>query len=177
MQREIASPACSPGFLDTLTWDEPRAAALGKQAVRDGRFGSLAGAVAAGYPATSLTLDRLVRGASKPPLTLVPASACAHPRHGLFLIGILRDGQHVFVSMAAGKASPPRAFGTPLCKSEDTFAHGRTAVRLYPVDLPRLRAFLSEVAPAYAPAVPSRAGLGIGCRMGVLDVPVALQAV
>ena len=38
MQRDAFSPACNPGFLDTLTWDEPRAAALSKQALRDGRF-------------------------------------------------------------------------------------------------------------------------------------------
>jgi hypothetical protein len=177
MQRDVASPACNPGFLDTLTWNEKHAVTLGRQAVHDGRFAPLAAAIAAGYPATSLALDRLVRGASKPPISLIPASACAHPRHGLFLIAILEDGQHVFVSVAPGKAAPPRAFGTPLCLSEGAFDHGRAAVRLFPVDLARLRVFLTEVAPAYAPAVPARPGLGIGCRMGVLDVPVALEAV
>ena len=177
MQRDVFSPACNPGFLDTLTWDETRAAALGRQVVGDGRFARLAGAVAAGYPATSLALDRLVRGASKSPLTLVPASACAHPRHGLFLLGILTDGQQVFVSVAAGKAAPPRGFGRPLCQGESNAGGRAVTVRLFPVDLSHLRAFLAEVAPAYAPAVPTRPGLGIGCRMGVLDLPVALQAV
>jgi len=177
MQREIASPACNPGFLDTLTWDETRAAALGQQAVGDRRFAGLAGAVAIGYPATAQELNRLVRGASKPPLSLVPASACAHPRHGLFLLGILTDGQHVFVSVTVGKAAPPQGFGRPLCQGESSAEGCAVTVRLFPVDLSHLRAFLAEVAPAYAPAVPSRPGLGIGCRMGVLDLPVALQAV
>ena len=46
-----------------------------RQALGDGRFALLAGAVAAGYPDTAQGLDRLGRGASRPPLTLVPASA------------------------------------------------------------------------------------------------------
>jgi hypothetical protein len=177
MERDVFSPACNPGFLDTLTWDEKRAAALGRQAVADGRFAPLAGAVAAGYPDTAHGLDRLVRGASRPPLGLAPASACAHPRHGLFLLGILADGQRVFVSLAAEKAAPPPGFGKPLCTGEIGPANRAVAVRLFPADLSRLRVFLTEIAPAYAPAVPSRPGLGIGCRMGVLDLPVALQTV
>jgi len=177
MQRDGSLAACNPGFLDTLTWDEKRAATLARQAVRDGRFARLAAAVAAGYPATSQALDRLIRGASKPPLDLIPASACAHPRYGLFLIGILEDGQHVFISMAPGRAAPPRAFGEALASSDSTVTHGGTAVRLFPLDLRRLRVFLTEIAPAFSPAIPTRPGLGIGCRMGVLDVPVALEAV
>jgi len=44
MRLDAASPACNPGFLDTMTWDEPRAARLGGQAIRDGRFAQLAAA-------------------------------------------------------------------------------------------------------------------------------------
>ena len=177
MSMDAASPACNPGFLDTLTWDEPRATRLGRQAFRDDRFAALAAAVAAGYPATAGGLDRLVRRSSRQPLTLVPASACAHPRSGLWLVGILDDGQHVFVALSAGTTAPPPGFGKPLCERQ-LVAAGRSAmVRLFPADLLRLRAFLETIAPAYAPAVPDRPGLGIGCRMGVLDVPIALQAV
>jgi hypothetical protein len=177
MPDHAAAPACNPGFLDTLTWDAPRAARLGRRAVRDGRFAPLAAAVTAGYPDTAQALDRLIRRASQPPLTLIPASACAHPRSGLWLVGILEDGQRVFVSVAGGTSAPPRGFGAPLCAGEANVAGRRVAVRLFTVDLTRLRAFLADVAPAYAPAVPARPGLGIGCRMGVLDVPVALRAV
>ncbi len=177
MTMDAASPACNPGFLDTCTWDEPRAARLGLQALRDGRFAPLVAAVAAGYPATAAGLDRLVRRASKPPLTLVPASACAHPRSGLCLVGILDDGQHVFAALSAAAGPAPRGFGKPLCERQIAAAGRSTVVRLFPADLLRLRAFLETIAPAYAPAVPDRPGLGIGCRMGVLDVPIALQAV
>jgi hypothetical protein len=177
MSMDAASPACNPGFLDTLTWDEPRAARLGHQALRDDRFAALAAAVTAGYPATAGGLDRLVRRSSRPPLTLVPASACAHPRSGLWLVGILDDGQHVFVALSAGTTTAPRGFGRPLCERQLVAAGRSAVVRLFPADLLRLRAFLETIAPAYAPAVPDRPGLGIGCRMGVLDVPIALQAV
>jgi hypothetical protein len=177
MHMDAASPACNPGFLDTLTWDEPRAAHLGLQALRDDRFAPLVAAVAVGYPATAGGLDRLIRRASRPPLTLVPASACAHPRSGLWLVGILDGGQHVFVALSAGATTAPRGFGKPLCERQVAAAGRSAVVRLFPVDLLRLRAFLETIAPAYAPAVPDRPGLGIGCRMGVLDVPIALQAV
>jgi hypothetical protein len=177
MRMDAASPACNPGFLDTLTWDETRAARLGRQAIRDDRFTALVVAVASGYPETSRALDRLILGASRPPLTLVPASACAHPRYGLFLVGVLDDGQHVFVTVTAGKVAAPRGFGTPLCVGESRVAGRPVQVRMFPADLRHLRAFLETIAPAYAPAAPARPGLGIGCRMGVLDVPVALQAV
>jgi hypothetical protein len=177
MSVEAGAPACNPGFLDTMTWNEPGAARLGKQAIADGRFAGLAAAVAAGYPESARGLDRVIRAASRPPLTLVPPSACAHPRYGLFLVGTLSDGQHVFVGVTAGKGGTLRGFGKPLCE-RDVLVGGRSGVvRLFPVDLLRLRAFLHEIAPAYAPAVPDRPGLGIGCRMGVLDVPVALRAV
>jgi len=177
MRLDAASPACNPGFLDTLTWDAPRAARLGLRALRDERFTSLVAAVAAGYPATAGGLDRMIRQASKPPLALVPASACAHPRYGLWLVGILDDGQHVFVALSAGTAAAPPGFGKPLCERGVAAAGQSAALRLFPADLLRLRAFLEAIAPAYAPAVPDRPGLGIGCRMGVLDVPIALQAV
>ncbi len=114
MPQDFASPACNPGFLDTLTWDKRRAAALGLQAMGDGRFGPLVAGVAAGYPESAQALDRLIRRASRPPLTLLPASVCAHPRYGLFLVGILEDGQHLFVAVTAGASAPPRAFGLPL---------------------------------------------------------------
>ncbi len=177
MSVDAASPACNPGFLDTLTWDEPRAARLGLQALRDDRFAPLVSAVAAGYPASAGGLDRLIRRASRPPLTLVPASACAHPQAGLWLVGILNGGQHVFAALSAGAAPAPHGFGKPLCERRLAAAGQSAVARLFPADLPRLRAFLEIIAPAYAPAVPDRPGLGIGCRMGVLDVPVALQAV
>lgn len=177
MRVDAGSPACNPGFLDTMTWDAPRAARLGSQALRDGRFAALAGSVTAGYPESARGLDRLIRAASKRPLTLVAPSACAHPRYGLFLVGILGDGQHLFVEVVAGKGSAPRGFGKPLCERGVAGSGGIVTVRLFPLDLLRLRAFLHEVAPAYAPAVPDRPGLGIGCRMGILDVPVALQTV
>ena len=177
MKLDTTSPACNPGVLDTMTWDEPRAARLGGQAIRDGRFAQLAAAVATGYPDSSRALDRLVRAASRPPLTLVPASACAHPRYGLFLIGVLADGQRVFVVVTGAAGAPPRGFGKPLATVGHDVAGRCGTVCLYPVDLLRLRAFLHDIAPAYAPSVPDRPGLGIGCRMGVLDVPVALKAV
>ncbi len=177
MTNDAASPACNPGFLDTLTWDEPHAARLGRQALRDDRFATRAAAATGGYPATAGALDRLVRRASRPPLTLVPASACAHPRSGLWLVGILDDGQHVFVAVSSGATPAPRGFGKSLCEHRIAAAGRSAVVRLFPADLLRLRAFLETIAPAYAPAVPDRTGLGIGCRMGVLDVPIALQAV
>ncbi len=177
MPDHASAPASNPGFLDTMTWDQPRAARLGRQAFRDGRFAPLAAAVTAGYPATVQALDRLVRRASASPLALIPASACAHPRFGLWLVGVLADGQRAFVSLARAAAASPRGFGEPLCAEVVVGGGRRATVRLFPMDLARLRAFLAEVAPAYAPAVPDRPGLGIGCRMGVLDVPVALRAV
>jgi hypothetical protein len=172
-----AAPASNPGFLDTLTWDARRASALALAAAGDGRFGPLAAAVASGSPDDWRGLDRLIRRASRPPLTLRPDSATAHARHGLFLVGILEDGQHVLVAVSRGAASLPRSFGRPLGTAEFSPAGRRGTLRIYPLDLARLRAFLEEIAPAYRPAVPDRPGLGIGCRMGVLDVPVALEAV
>jgi hypothetical protein len=172
MKLDAASPACNR-FLD-IDGGAPRA---GPPALRDERFTSLVAAVAAGYPATAGGLDRMIRQASKPPLALVPASACAHPRYSLWLVGILDDGQHVFVALSAGTAAAPPGFGKPLCERGVAAAGQSAALRLFPADLLRLRAFLEAIAPAYAPAVPDRPGLGIGCRMGVLDVPIALQAV
>jgi hypothetical protein len=178
MPTDWASAACNPGFLDTLTWDEGRATALGLQAIRDARLAGLAQMMGDGRPATRQALDRPIRRASRPPLNLVPASVSVHPRHGLWLVGILADGQHVLVSVMSGaRPVPPPAFGAPLCSSLQEHGGRTTAVRLFPLDLARLRALLAEVAPAHAPAVPDRPGLGIGCRMGVLDVPVAVQAV
>src|SRR5512146_116478 len=142
MSVDAASPACNPGFLDTLTWDEPRAARLGLQTLRDERFAPLVAAVAAGYPASAGGLDRLIRRASRPPLSLVPASACAHPRAGLWLVGILDDGQHVFAALSAGAAPAPRGFGKPLCERQLAAAGQSAVVRLFPADLPRLRALL-----------------------------------
>jgi hypothetical protein len=176
MATDWTSPACNPGFLDTLAWDEGSAAALGLAALRDGRFAALARAVVGGYPATRAALDRIIRAASRPPLRLIPASACAHPHLGLFLIGVLDDGQHVLVALTAGRRHLP-AFGRPLGAGAASTADPSVMARLFPLDLPRLRAFLIDVAPAYRPAVPDRPGLGIGCRMGVLDVPVAVRAV
>ncbi len=177
MSVDAGAPACNPGFLDTMTWDESRAARLGSEAVRDDRFAALAGTVISGYPKLARALDRLIRGASRPPLTLVAPSACAHPRYGLFLVGILSDGQHVFVEVASGKNAAPKGFGKALCERDVAGAGPTGVVRLFPADLLRLRAFLHEIAPAYAPAVPDRPGLGVGCRMGILDLPVALQTV
>lgn len=177
MRIDAASPACNPGFLETLTWDAPRAARLGLQALRDDRFASLVRAVAAGYPAAAGVLDRLTRRASRPPLALVPASACAHPRSGLWLVGVLEGGQHVFVAVSPDAAPAPAGFGHALCERRVAAGGQSAVVRLFPADLLRLRAFLETVAPAYAPAAPDRPGLGIGCRMGILDVPVALHAV
>lgn len=177
MTTSYASPACNPGFLDTLTWDETRAARLSLRAAGDGRFAALVSAVTQGYPAEARALDRLVRAASRSPLELVAASACAHPVHGLFLVGVLEDGQHLLVAVTAGTRRLPAAFGRPLGLAELSAGGARGGVRFFPLDLNRLRAFLAEVAPAYAPAVPSRPGLGIGCRMGVLDIPVAVGVV
>ncbi len=177
MPMSTASPACNPGFLDTLTWDEARAAALCLQAVGDGRFAPLVAAVAVGSPQDWRGLDRLIRRASRPPLSLAVASATAHARYGLFLLGSLEDGQEVLVAVTAGAGRLPRSFGRPLGIAEMAPGGRRGTVRVYPLDLIRLRAFLAEVAPGFAPAVPDRPGLGIGCRMGVLDMPVALEAV
>ncbi|HYL80987.1 MAG TPA: hypothetical protein VEU07_09250, partial [Candidatus Acidoferrum sp.] len=166
----------NPGFLDTLTWDEARAARLSLQAIRDGRFRAWGRRGVENLASTELS--RRVRAASRPPLALVPASAMSHPRHGLWLVGVLADGQHVLVCIANGKRTDsPTAFGAPLCALPGGERGGTPSVRVFPLDLPRLRALLAEVAPAYRPAVPDRPGLGIGCRMGVLDVPVALEAV
>jgi hypothetical protein len=137
MRLDATSPACNPGVLDTMTWDEPRAARLGGQAIRDGRFAQLAAAAATGYPDSARALDRLVRGASRPPLTLVPASACAHPRYGLFLIGVLADGQRVFVVVTGAAGAPPRGFGKPLATVGHDVAGRCGTVCLYPVDLLR----------------------------------------
>jgi hypothetical protein len=108
----------------------------------------------------------------------VPASALLHPRHDVWLVGVLADGQHVLVSVATGRRmDPPAAFGVPLCALPGGERVGTPSVRVFPLDLPRLRALLNEVAPAYRPAVPDRPGLGIGCRMGVFDLPAALEIV
>jgi hypothetical protein len=171
------SPATNPGFLDTLTWDEHRAGALALAAVRDGRFSPLARAVADGYPESARVLDRMILAASKPPLSLVPGSAVAHPRMGLFLLGILADGQRVLVSISAGWTKALAAFGNAICIGESAVDGRPVTVHVFPLDLDRLRVFLAEIAPAYAPTVPARPGLGIGCRMGILDIPVALAAV
>ena len=177
MPMSAAAPAGNPGFLDTLTWDEGRAAALCLQAVGDGRFSPLTRAVAAGSPQDWRGLDRLIKRASRPPLSLAAASATAHARYGLFLVGTLTDGQQVLVAVTAGAGQLPRSFGRPLGIAEMAPGGRRGTVRVYPMDLARLRAFLAEVAPAFAPTVPDRPGLGLGCRMGVLDMPVALEAV
>lgn len=177
MPTSAAAPAVNPGFLDTLTWDERRAARLALAAVGDGRFAPLAAAVAAGTPADWRGMDRAVRRASRPPLHLLADSATAHARHGLFLVGQLEDGQWLLVAVTGGSGQLPRGFGRPLGTAELAPAGRRVTVRIYPLDLPRLRAFLAEIAPAYAPAVPEGPGLGIGCRMGVLDIPAALEAV
>jgi len=172
-----AAPASNPGFLDTLTWDARRASALALAAAGDGRFAPLVAAVASGAPDAWRGLDRLIRRASRPPLSLFPDSATAHARHGLWLVGRLADGQRVLVAVTAGAGALPPCFGRPLGRAELSPAGRRGTLRIYPLDLPRLRAFLAEIAPAYQPAVPDRPGLGIGCRMGVLDVPVALETV
>lgn len=174
LRRDSGGQKDNPGFLDTLTWDESRARAASLQAIRDGRFSRWGKRGFEGLEPAALA--RRVRAASRPPLSLVPASAVVHPRHGVWLVGMLEDGQHVLVSVAVGRRTdPPAAFGAPLCAVPA--GNGTPSIRIFPLDLPRLRALLAEVAPAFRPAVPDRPGLGIGCRMGVLDVPVALEAV
>jgi len=177
MTGEGIFPATNPGVLDTLTWDERRAGAMALTAVREGCFTPLARAVANGYPESARGLDRLILAASKPPVELVPASAVAHPKLGLFLMGVLVDGQRVLLSITAGWTQVLVAFGNAICIGESSIAGRPVTVHVFPFDLPRLRTFLGEVAPAYAPVVPTRAGLGIGCRMGVLDIPAALAIV
>ncbi|MFA5026711.1 MAG: tagaturonate epimerase family protein [Candidatus Methylomirabilota bacterium] len=177
MSVHAAAPAVNPGFLDTLTWDERAAARLTLRAVGDGRFAALAAAVAAGTPDGWRGMDRLVRRASRPPLALAADSATAHARYGLFLVGLLEDGQRVLVAVSPGERRLPGGFGQPLGTAELSPAGRRGTVRIYPLDLARLRVFLAEIAPAYAPAVPDRPGLGIGCRMGVLDIPAALRVI
>ncbi|HYL81548.1 MAG TPA: hypothetical protein VEU07_12090, partial [Candidatus Acidoferrum sp.] len=124
---------------------------MSRQAIRDGRFSAWG---RRGFEdLASADLSRRVRAASRPPLALVPASALPHPRHGVWLVGVLADGQHVLVSVAAGKRTdPPAAFGAPLCAHPGGERDGTPSVRVYPLDLPRLRALLAEVAPAYRPA-------------------------
>jgi hypothetical protein len=177
MTMNADAPACNPGFLDTLTWDEKGAASLCLQAVGDGRFGPLVAAVASGSPDGWRRLERVIRQVSRPPLALAAASATAHARYGLFLAGALADGQQVLVTVAQGTGRLPRGFGRPLGIAEMAPGGRRGTVAFYPLDLGRLRVFLAEVAPVFAPAVPDRPGLGIGCRMGVLDMPAALEAV
>lgn len=53
---------------------------------------------------------------------------------------------------------------------------GRRAAFL-PLDLAHLRVFLASVAPFFAPRAPDGPGLGIGCRMGILDLPESLSLV
>jgi len=172
------SPASNPGFLDTLTWDPARAASLGKRAVADGRLSGLAAALVKGELSPGPAVGHLLQRATRPPLTLVPHSAVVVPSHGLYCIGILEDGQHLFLGLTREGAPALRGRAArPLHTADLHRAEGRVAVSLFPFDLPHLRLFLAEVAPEFAPSPPSRPGLGIGCRMGVLDVPVALQVV
>ncbi len=176
MTADAASPRHNPGFLDTFTWDEATAVRLALSATRDGRFSDLARTVVDESYGEGRALDRTILAASRPPLGLVPASACASGTLGLWLIGVLENGQRVLVNLRRGRARLPRSFGRPLAVGDA--GDGRQAtVELYALDLPRLRAFLAEMAPAYQPAVPDRPGLGIGGRMGVLDLPVAVQTV
>ena len=167
----IASAAgANPGFLDTLTWDLPRAAAATRASLYDGRFDSLAAMVARGDVAAGPALRRRLLAASKPPLTFLPDSAVAGPA-GLSLLAQLEDGQRVFLSLSRNR-SPLATREHDLC----TVKLGAARLEVVPCDLPHLRRFL-EVAPEFAPVVPTRPGLGIGCRMGVLDMPVALEVV
>ncbi len=171
------SPSSNPGFLDTLTWDPSRATSLGKRAVGDGRLAPLAAALVGGEP-TGPALTRLLQRATRPPLTLLPESLVVSPSRALFCVGVLEDGQHLFVALTRGGDHAFRGRAArPLHSADLRSARGRVTVSLFPFDLPHLRLFLAEVAPEFAPSPPSRPGLGIGCRMGVLDVPVALQVV
>ena len=172
------SPASIPGFLDTLTWDPGRATSLGRRAVADGRLSALAAALVTGELGAGPALSRLLRRATRPPLTLVPRSAVVTAPRGLFCVGVLEDGQHLFLTLTRGAAPALRGRAArPLHTADLRRPDGRVVVSLFPFDLPHLRLFLAEVAPEFAPSAPSRPGLGIGCRMGVLDVPVALQVV
>jgi hypothetical protein len=172
------SPASNPGFLDTLTWDPSRAASLGRRALADGRLSGLAAALAGGEPGAGPALTRHLRRATRAPLALVPPSAVVTPSRGLLCVAVLEDGQHLFLALTPGDASPFRGRAArPLCSLDLRRAEGRMRAHLFPFDLTHLRLFLAEVAPEFAPSPPSRPGLGIGCRMGVLDLPVALQVV
>ncbi len=48
------------------------------------------------------------------------ASASAHPRLGLFFLGVLEDGQDLFMSISAGWKKPPLAFENAVCIGENT---------------------------------------------------------
>ncbi len=170
-------PADNPGFLDTLTWDHERARTLALQALRDGRFRRLAQALSSDSGGAKASLERIVRQASRPPVTLFPGSAQVLPGE-LWLLGELPDGEQLLLAVSAGQIPPQRGGGLrPLCslRFEGSGVAGEAAA--FPMDLVHLRAFLRRVAPQVAPVPPSRPGLGIGCRMGVLDLPVALRTV
>ena len=178
MSSQHQSPAANPGFLDTLTWAPSRAVSVGRRAAADGRLAGLARALLAGGVTTDPPLARLIQRASRPPLELVAPSAVLTPSGGLTCVGILEDGQHLFVALTGGDEPAFRGRSArPLCSLDLRQAEGRVQASLFPFDLAHLRLFLAEVAPAFAPSAPLRPGLGIGCRMGVLDIPVALQAV
>jgi len=178
MSPQQQSPAANPGFLDTLTWDPSRAASVGRRAAGDGRLAALARALLAGGVTTDPPLARLIQRASRPPLELAAPSAVLTPSGGLLCVGILEDGQHLFLALTHSDDPVFRGRAArPLCSLDLRQAQGRIRASLFPFDLAHLRLLLAEVAPAFAPAAPARPGLGIGCRMGVLDVPVALQAV
>jgi len=174
MEHELDVAAWNPGFLDTLTWDPPAARRLASLAARDGRFAALAGEVARRQHRAEPALQRLVRRASRPPLQLFPASVRLSRPPSLWLLGELEDRQRVFVALTPEGEPPLAGPSAPLFAGP---LDGQVRLHVFPCDLPHLRRVLADVAPAFAPVPPHRPGLGIGCRMGVLDLPVALDAI
>lgn len=173
MRPSTVTPADNPGFLDTLTWDPAKAAVFAAMALQDGRLKPLARRLAASGGADLRPLASAARAASAPPLALFPASLTPVGSTGLLLLGALEDGQRLFLLLGPGRGSGR----TPLARAEFHVEGQTVRAAAYPVDLPHLRWVLRDLAPAYAPVAPAGPGLGIGCRMGVLDLPVALQVV
>jgi hypothetical protein len=173
MGQDANAAAGNPGFLDSLTWDAAGAIRLASLAARDGRFAALVSGVVRGDLGAGPALERQVRRASRPPLTLFPASASLSRPPALWLLGELEDGQRVFLALAPAGTAPLAGPAAPLV----TASLDGARLHVFPCDLPHLRRVLSDVAPGFAPVPPDRPGLGLGCRMGVLDLPVTLEAI
>ena len=157
-------PACSPGVLDTGTWDVGRASAI----VRD------SAAFLQGVAPRVVDGTLAPNEAASDSITLYPASIKSQNGVAYILAG-LRDGQRVLLAFGEDKDRIGQLRGP--FSGVQVEALGKASVALIPTDTDNVVYFVENIAPPFGPQpMGTTPRLGIGDRMTSLVFPGGFDA-